>query len=108
MIAHVYGMIARANTGGGSMRMKLRAAIAVGAIALFGGGATAALALDPGVESKNFSKTQERSSIFSTPEYQAQLRQIGLQNRAEATQAQANDPERNFYAHVCTAPEDGC
>jgi dienelactone hydrolase len=90
------------------MITKVRVAIAVGAIALLGGGATAALALDPAVESKNFSKTQERSSIFGTPEYQAQLRQIGLQNRADATQAQANDPERNFYAHVCTAPEDGC
>src|SRR3954470_2431971 len=90
------------------MITKLRVAIALGAIALLGGGATAALALDPAVESKNFSKTQERSSIFSTPEYQAQLRQIGLQNREDATAAQAADPERNFSTHVCTAAEDGC
>src|SRR3954447_6781366 len=90
------------------MSKKLRVTIALTAVAVLGCGATDALALDPAVESKNFSKTQERSSIFSTPEYQAQLRQIGLQNREDATAAQANDPERNFYAHVCTAPEDGC
>src|SRR4051795_8994278 len=101
-------MIARAKTGGGSMSNKLRVAIALSVIAVLGGGATAALALDPAVESKNFSKTQERSSIFSTPEYQAQLRTIGLQNRADSTAAQAADPERNFSGHLCTAAEDGC
>ncbi|MEA2391772.1 MAG: hypothetical protein QOK31_1881, partial [Solirubrobacteraceae bacterium] len=90
------------------MIKKLRAAVALTAFALLVAGGTAALAFDPAVESKNFSKTQERSTIFSTPEYQAQLRTIGLQNRADSTAAQAADPERNFSGHVCTAAEDGC
>src|SRR3954462_11718863 len=71
------------------MSKKLRVTIALTAVAVLGCGATAALALDPAVESKNFSKTQERSAIFSTPEYQAQLRQGGAQKRADATAAAA-------------------
>jgi dienelactone hydrolase len=90
------------------MLRKLRIAVVLALLGVFAGGVATSLALDPAVESKNFSKTQERSTIFSTPEYQAQLRTIGVQNRADSTAAQASDPERNFSGHVCTAAEDGC
>jgi dienelactone hydrolase len=71
-------------------------------------GVPAANAFDPAVEAKNFSKTQERQTIYNTPEYQALLRQISAQNRAAALTMQATDPERNFSGHLCASGEDGC
>jgi dienelactone hydrolase len=68
----------------------------------------AAQAFDPAVEAQNFSKTQERHTIYNTPEYQALLRQVSLQNRAAALAMQAADPERNFSGHLCASGEDGC
>ena len=43
-----------------------------------------ARAFDPAVEAKNFSKIEERQSIYNTAEYQALLRQVGAQNLTEA------------------------
>jgi dienelactone hydrolase len=71
-------------------------------------GASAATAFDPAVEAENFSKTQERQTIYNTPEYQLLLRQVSLQNRAAALAMQASDPERNFSGHLCASGEDGC
>jgi dienelactone hydrolase len=71
-------------------------------------GVSAATAFDPAVEAKNFSKTQERQTIYNTPAYQALLRQVSLQNRAAALAMQAADPERNFSGHLCASGEDGC
>jgi dienelactone hydrolase len=88
-----------------STKLYVAAALAAGVLVA---GAPAVLALDPAVESKNFSKTQERSTIFNTPQYQALLRQVGLQNRAASVAIQAADPERNFSTHVCASGEDGC
>ncbi|MDX6605949.1 MAG: hypothetical protein QOD14_489 [Solirubrobacterales bacterium] len=83
------------------------AALAV-AIGLLGGTAFAATAFDPIYEAKNFSKTQERARIYSTPDYQLKLRTIGLQNRANSLAIQAKDPERNFIGNLCASGEDGC
>jgi dienelactone hydrolase len=82
------------------------AALTVG-VSLLGGTSTAG-AFDPGYEAKNYSKTQERSTIFMAPDYQLKLRQIGIQNRINATTTQLNDPERNFSANLCAPQEDGC
>ncbi len=82
------------------------AALAV-AIALLGGSAVAS-AFDPVYEAKDYSKTLERARIYSTPEYQEQLRTISLQNRTAATLAQVQDPERNFITNLCASGEDGC
>src|SRR4051812_27219767 len=82
------------------------AVLAVGAAFLVG--ASAAIALDPAVESKNYSKGQERQAIYNQPDYQVKLRTISAQNMAAARQAQLTDPERNFSGHLCTTYEDGC
>jgi dienelactone hydrolase len=71
-------------------------------------GVAVARAFDPAYEAKNFSKTQERSAIFDTPEYQVQLRQQSSDNWIAANTAQANDPERNFITNLCATGYDGC
>src|SRR3954447_26014198 len=48
------------------------AVLAVGTAFL--AGASTAVALDPVVESKNYSKGQERQAIYDRPEYQVKLR----------------------------------
>jgi dienelactone hydrolase len=81
---------------------------ALAAIGALIAGVPAAGAFDPAIEAQNFSKTQERQTIYSTPEYQVLLREVSAQNRAAALAMQAADPERNFSAHLCASGEDGC
>jgi dienelactone hydrolase len=69
---------------------------------------SAAAAFDPATEAKTFSKTQERQTIYDTPQYQLELRRIGAQNSANAVTAQLADPERNFQANLCAGGQDGC
>ena len=68
----------------------------------------ASAAFDPGVEAKNFSKTQERQRIYDTPEYQERLRLQTNQNFMDATAMQAKDPERQFIGNLCWQNGDGC
>src|SRR3954451_2200252 len=75
------------------------------AAALF---APAAQAFDPGVEAKNFSKVEERQTIYDTPQYQLQLRVQSQENGLAALQAQAADPERFFEGDLCWNASDGC
>ena len=70
--------------------------------------AAPASALDPGVESKTYSKGQERQAIYDQPDYQVKLRTISAQNLAASRTAQLTDPERNFSGHLCSTYEDGC
>ncbi len=71
--------------------------------------ATPALAFDPAYEAKNFSKTNERAAIHSTPEYKALLVQVSAANAAEAAQQQAADPERRFAGlDLCWSWGEGC
>ena len=71
--------------------------------------APAASAFDPVVEAKNFSKTQERETIWDTAQYQLQLRETGAANAQRAILTQASDPERNFIGfHLCATGDDGC
>jgi dienelactone hydrolase len=80
------------------------------ALAVVGSLATAgsAAAFDPVVEAKNFSKTQERAAIYTAPDAQLRLRQVGTRNELAALQAQLADPERAFFATLCARGEDGC
>jgi dienelactone hydrolase len=70
--------------------------------------ASAAGAFNPVVESKNYSKIEERQQIYDTPAYQAQLRTISTQNNANALAIQATDPEREFVSDLCWNQSDGC
>ena len=65
-------------------------------------------AFDPAVEARNYSKTNERATIHSTPEYQARLRTVSAANIAESTLIGATDPERQFATHLCASYADGC
>jgi dienelactone hydrolase len=68
-----------------------------------------AKAFDPAVEAQNFSKIEERQTIYNTAQYQALLRQTGVANFEEAVTMQATDPERNFLGlHLCSTGDDGC
>ena len=69
--------------------------------------ASAVYAFDPVVEGQNYNKGQERQTIYNTPQYQAQLRQISQQNEQEAAQ-QATDPERQFQTDLCARGDNGC
>src|SRR5205085_12112145 len=70
--------------------------------------AVPAAAFDPVVESKNYSKVEERQRIYDTPEYQLKLRQQSQQNFAGALAMQAGDPEREFVDDLCWNGGDGC
>jgi dienelactone hydrolase len=63
---------------------------------------------DPVIEAENFSITQERQSIYDTPEYQAQLAQQSALNGTEALAAQAADPGRFFSNNLCWNGNNGC
>ena len=90
----------------GAVGGRLAAIAAVlAALAVF---ASAALAFDPAEEAQNYGKGKERQAIYSTPEYQAKLREVSIENRASAMAQQAADPERNFLAQLCATGEDGC
>jgi dienelactone hydrolase len=67
-----------------------------------------AQAFDPPTEAENYSKGQERQTIYNTPAYQALLRQVSAQNSSAALAIQAADPERNFTGHLCAGGNDGC
>src|SRR3954465_11292656 len=67
-----------------------------------------AAAFDPAKEAQNFGKGNERQAIYDTPDYQAKLRQVSIENRASAMAQQAADPERNFLGQLCATGEDGC
>jgi dienelactone hydrolase len=70
--------------------------------------AVAGTAFNPTTEAQNYSKIKERAAIYSTPAAQLLLRQVGTSNELAATQAQASDPERGFFATLCARGEDGC
>jgi dienelactone hydrolase len=63
---------------------------------------------EPALEAENFSITQQRQAIYDTPEYQQKLAEQGAANHLEATEEQANDPERLFSDDLCFEGENGC
>ncbi len=63
---------------------------------------------DPLVEAQNFSITQERQTIYDTPEYQAQLTADSASSLTEALTTQAADPGRFFTNNLCWNRGNGC
>ena len=63
---------------------------------------------EPVLEAENFSITQQRQTIYDTPEYQQQLAEQGAANQQEAAEEQVKDPERNFSNNVCYEGQNGC
>ena len=76
-----------------------RALVLAAALALLFA-APAAAQFDPVYEASNFSKTNERAAIHSTPEYQALLAQVSAANTTEAARIAAADPERSFVGQT--------
>ncbi|MCW3031494.1 MAG: alpha/beta hydrolase, partial [Solirubrobacterales bacterium] len=63
---------------------------------------------DPLVEAQNFSITQQRQTIYDTPEYQAQLAADSATSLTEALATQASDPGRFFTNNLCWNRGNGC
>ena len=63
---------------------------------------------EPLVEAQNFSITQQRQTIYDTPEYQAQLTADSASSLTEALATQAADPGRFFTNNVCWNRGNGC
>jgi dienelactone hydrolase len=63
---------------------------------------------DPVVDAQNFSITQQRQTIYDTPQYQTQLAAVSAANLANALAIQATDPGRYFADDVCWNQGNGC
>ncbi len=63
---------------------------------------------NPVVEAQNFSITQQRQTIYDTPQYQAQLSVDSLNNTTQALAIQAADPGRFFTDDLCWNQGNGC
>jgi dienelactone hydrolase len=80
---------------------------------LLGVSAAAATAMPPAafnpiVEAQNFSITQQRQTIYDTPEYQTQLSLLSAANLTNALAIEARDPGRFFSDDVCWNQGNGC
>ena len=89
-------------------RPRIAVALALGVVAALVIGVAPASAFDPAVEAQNYSKGQERQTIYDTPDYQALLLRVSQQNEQAATAAQTSDPERNFFGHPCARGDGPC
>ena len=63
---------------------------------------------DPTVEAQNFSITQQRQTVYDTPQYQAQLTLQSQTNFNNAVAVQAADPGRFFTDDLCWNQGNGC
>ncbi len=63
---------------------------------------------EPALEAQNFAITQERQTIYDTPEYQAQLTEQSALNLTEALSEEAADPGRLFSDDLCWNGGNGC
>ena len=86
------------------------AAAAIATLALTAASAEAAppAMFDPITEAQNFSITQERQTLYDTPEYQAELTAQSTENLAEALAVQAADSGRLFADDLCWNGGNGC
>ena len=62
----------------------------------------------PVVEAQNFSITQQRQTIYDTPQYQAQLAADSAASTAQALATEAADPGRFFTDDLCWNLSNGC
>lgn len=68
----------------------------------------AALAFDPALEGKNYSKVEERYHYVTlTPEFQARLTQQNVDGAAELAEINATDTERQ-PANICASRQQEC
>ncbi|HET8951413.1 MAG TPA: hypothetical protein VFN44_12925, partial [Solirubrobacteraceae bacterium] len=87
----------------------MRRALLLTAVLLSYGAVPASAQFDPAYEASNFSKTNERAAIHSTPEYKALLAQVSAAHATEAAQIAAADPERSFVGEtLCWSYGEGC
>jgi dienelactone hydrolase len=63
---------------------------------------------EPVLEAQNFAITQERQTIYDTPEYQAALSEQSALNLTEALGEEASDPGRVFSDNLCWNGGNGC
>src|SRR5215210_4830279 len=85
----------------------MRLALAILALLVLAPSASAQF--DPAYEARNFSKTNERAAIHSTPEYKALLAQVSTANATDAARIAAADPERSFVGQtLCWSYGEGC
>jgi dienelactone hydrolase len=83
-------------------------ALAIGALIAAPAAATPPNQFDPLVEAQNFSITQQRQTIYDTPQYQAELAADSVQGWIDGQLTQAADPERNFNTDLCWNHGNGC
>ncbi len=94
---------------GGVTKMWIAVAGALGALALPGVSLAAPpTSFEPLREAQNFSITQERQTIYDTPEYQTQLAADSATSLTEAVATQAADPGRFFTNNLCWNRGNGC
>jgi dienelactone hydrolase len=67
-----------------------------------------ATTFNPVVEAQNFSITQQRQTIYDTPQYQAQLAADSASSTAQALATEAADPGRFFTDDLCWNLSNGC
>ncbi len=63
---------------------------------------------NPVVEAQNFSITEQRQTIYDTPQYQTQLGIVSMNNTLQALATQAADPGRFFTDDLCWNEGNGC
>jgi dienelactone hydrolase len=91
----------------------LGALVTLSTLALAGLMATGAQAkppttFSPVVEAQNFSITQQRQTIYDTPQYQTQLTVDSAASTAQALATEAADPGRFFTDDLCWNLGNGC
>ena len=63
---------------------------------------------NPVVEAQNFSITQQRQTIYDTPQYQTELAADSAASTAQALATEAADPGRFFTDDLCWNLSNGC
>jgi len=63
---------------------------------------------NPVVEAENFSITQQRQTIYDTPQYQTELAADSAASTAQALATEAADPGRFFTDDLCWNLSNGC
>lgn len=92
----------------GRLRLGLIATVAVFAAHALPAGASPPSTFNPIVEAQNFSITQQRQTIYDTPQYQSQLAVDSAASTAQALATEAADPGRFFTDDLCWNLSNGC
>jgi dienelactone hydrolase len=94
------------------MRKLVGGLVVLGTVAALSGAGSAGAAppstFEPVLEAQNFAITQERQTIYDTPEYQASLTEQSALNLTEALTEEASDPGRVFSDNLCWNGGNGC